>query len=110
MPRVSLRLIIVVAVVLAAASVFAQPAITVMSFNVESGGADPQTLGTTLEGLGAADLWGFSEVLDETWALAFQEAIASATRADFDTILGSTGRDDRLLIVYNATRLEPIRH
>lgn len=83
--------------------------LTVASFNVESGDATTSRLRQDLRRVPASDVWGFSEVLNDSWGAAF-EAELSSGGMNYDRILGSTGGDDRLLIVYNATRLERIRH
>lgn len=85
---------------------FAQD-LTVASFNVESGGADPVTLGGDLQRVPATDIWGFSEVRNASWGQAFDTALTTAGN-DYETILGTTGGEDRLLIVFNASRLERV--
>ncbi len=82
----------------------------VIAWNMETGGADPAVLANQIEQFQGIDLWGFSEVRNRDWALAFTEAAAEGEQAEFRMILGTTGRGDRLLIVYNASLLEEIRH
>ncbi|HEU4886931.1 MAG TPA: endonuclease/exonuclease/phosphatase family protein [Thermoanaerobaculia bacterium] len=81
--------------------------LTVASFNVESGGADPATLGQDLRRIPITDVWGFSEVRNASWAQSFDTSLTSAGN-DYETILGTTGGEDRLLIVFNSTRLERV--
>jgi hypothetical protein len=102
------------AYILAAILLFAGRAsaeeLTVIGFNAESGGADPQTLSTQIAAIRGCDLWGFSEVENEAWAEQFEQAAAQGGNADFRGILGATGGSDRLLIVYNYDRFEARRH
>jgi endonuclease/exonuclease/phosphatase family metal-dependent hydrolase len=82
----------------------------VIGFNVESGGANPAVVADLIEGRQGTDIWGFSEVQNAEWASLFEEASAEGESAEFRSILGSTGGADRLLIVYNADRLELVRN
>lgn len=79
--------------------------LTVASFNVESGDAEPPTLTEHLRRIPGTDIWGFSEVKDASWARAFDTAL-TAPGNEYETILGTTGGDDRLLIVFNSSKLE----
>lgn len=81
--------------------------LTVASFNVESGGADPAALGGDLRRVPAADVWGFSEVKNTSWGQAFDTALTTPGN-EYETILGTTGGEDRLLIVFNSSRLERV--
>ena len=78
----------------------------VVSWNVESGDADPKVLSGFIAQYEGCDLWGFSEVQNASWAQQFETAAEVGEHADFKRILGSTGRADRLLIVYNASEFE----
>jgi endonuclease/exonuclease/phosphatase family metal-dependent hydrolase len=78
--------------------------VSVASFNVESGEATTARLRQDILRVPQSDIWGFSEVLNDSWAAAFESALS--TTDDYDRILGTTGGDDRLAIVYNKTRLE----
>jgi len=96
--------VLLIATLACAASVRAQE-LTVIGFNVESGGADPQTLSAQIGAIQGCDLWGFSEVENADWAAQFERAAEQGENADFRGILGSTGGSDRLLIVYKRDRL-----
>jgi len=85
------------------------PDLTVASFNVESGDANPATLSDDLRRVAATDIWGFSEVQNASWAQAFDSALTTSGN-DYETILGTTGGEDRLLIVFNSSRLERLSH
>jgi hypothetical protein len=78
----------------------------VVGFNVESGGARPEVVDDLIAGAQGVDIWGFSEVQDQSWATAFAQAAAQGETGAFTPIRGSTGGGDRLLIVYNRDRFE----
>jgi len=79
--------------------------LSVVGFNVESGGADPQVVDDIVAAAEGVDAWGFSEVQNDDWAEIFEAAAEDGEGADFARILGGTGGGDRLLIVYDADRL-----
>jgi hypothetical protein len=60
-----------------------------------------------VSGFEGVDLWGFSEVT-ASWAGTLMQAASQGEEGSFDTILGTTGGGDRLLIVYNSTKLEKV--
>ncbi len=83
----------------------------VASFNVESGDAVPSVIARKHIGpLEDIDIWGFSEVQNESWLLDLEQGTEDGENADFKTILGSTGRGDRLAIAYNSNLLEEVKH
>ncbi|MBD2059585.1 endonuclease/exonuclease/phosphatase [Oculatella sp. FACHB-28] len=85
--------------------------LTVVSFNVESGGSDPIVMATQqMAPLDGVDVWGLSEVQNEAWVNALETGAEAGEQADFDSILGTTGGGDRLAILYNSTLLEAVRH
>ncbi len=75
--------------------------ISVLSWNVESGGSDPAVIAKQLKVLGEYDIYCLSEVdpksLDQN---------ATALGDNFMAINGKTGRDDRLQIIFNKDRFE----
>ncbi|WP_071517703.1 endonuclease/exonuclease/phosphatase family protein [Geitlerinema sp. PCC 9228] len=82
-----------------------------VGFNVESRDADPQTIAQEyVAPLENIDIWGFSEVRDGQWAQILEQAAEKGENADFGGILGTTGGDYRLLIVYNRDRFRELRH
>src|SRR5688572_17551139 len=83
--------------------------LTVAGFNVESGAANPNVIAEQIGPLDDIDLWGFSEVKNSTEARALQQGAEDGESATFESILGTTGSEDRLLIVYNSDRLELVR-
>lgn len=80
--------------------------LTVAGFNVESGAANPNVIAEQIGPLDGIDLWGFSEVKNSTDARALQQGAEDGESGTFESILGTTGGQDRLLIVYNSERLE----
>jgi endonuclease/exonuclease/phosphatase family metal-dependent hydrolase len=84
--------------------------IDVIGWNMESGGADVTVLAEQIDQFAGIDIWGFSEVQNLGWASAFTEAAGEGDQDDYQMILGTTGGGDLLLIVYNATLFEEIRH
>jgi endonuclease/exonuclease/phosphatase family metal-dependent hydrolase len=85
--------------------------LTVVSFNVESGGSDPVVIATQQMGpLDDVDVWGLSEVQNAAWVKALEAGAEAGENANFDSILGTTGGGDRLAILYNSALLEAIRH
>lgn len=107
MRRFLVLCIVLLGAVTAVQPAFAQDALTVASFNVESGGADPAALSDDLRRVPATDVWGFSEVQNASWAQAFDSALTTSGN-EYETILGTSGGEDRLLIVFNASRLERV--
>ena len=80
--------------------------IVVIGYNVESGGADPNTVATRIAEIDGTDIWGFSEVQNQNWANIFEIAAEDGESADFKQILGNTGGGDRLLIIYKDDKFE----
>lgn len=84
--------------------------LTVIGFNVESGDADPSFIAQNqikpLRPQG--ELWGFSEVADARWLDQFALA-ASSNAKPLQTVLGTTGKADRLAILYNDRKLERLK-
>jgi endonuclease/exonuclease/phosphatase family metal-dependent hydrolase len=85
--------------------------LTVVSFNVESGGADPVVIATQQIGpMDGVDLWGLSEVQNEAWVRALESGAEAGENANFNSILGTTGGGDRLAVLYNSNLLEAINY
>ncbi len=103
--RLATALVLVAGLAISAAQA---ETLEVVGFNVESGGADIDTLTDQVAEISnnkAVELWGFSEVRSE-WAAGLTNAAALGAGANFAHVLGTTGGADRLLIVYNSDRLE----
>ena len=75
--------------------------ISVLSWNVESGGSDPAVIAKQLKELGEHDIYCLSEVDPKSF-----EQNASALGDMFMAVNGKSGRDDRLQIIFNKDRFE----
>lgn len=83
--------------------------ITIVSWNVESGGADPAVVAARIKEIDGVDIWGLCEVQDATWAEAFRRAAGADEPGTFESVLGTKGGSDRLLVLYDIdqfTKLE----
>lgn len=78
--------------------------LTVVGWNTESGGADPDSVAARIAAFEGVDLWGLCEV-SSAWERVFTEAAAVGEGAEFRSVLGTTGSADRLLVIYRADRL-----
>jgi len=83
----------------------AQHNLTVLSWNVESGGNDSSYVAQRLRDLEGIDLLGLSEVR-ENEQNTFTSAAAFGENASYNSVLGQTGGGDRLLIIYNDDRFD----
>ena len=79
----------------------------VVSWNVESGGADKSTVANRMGTMDQVDIWGLCEVANTSWAIEFERQVDSTTR-DFKPLLGSTGGNDRLAILYDKKQFEEL--
>lgn len=92
-------------------SIFAQDdglPLTVISWNVESGEAAPETIAQRIAASQDIDLWGLSEIGNQTDANRYEIAAEDGENANFEDMLGTTGGGDRLLILYDADRFEAL--
>lgn len=78
----------------------------VVGWNLESGDANPRLLARRVADEEKVDIWGFSEVEGRRVAREMEIAAEVGENSDYKTILGTTGGEDRLAIVYNSARLE----
>ncbi|MEB3280865.1 MAG: endonuclease/exonuclease/phosphatase family protein [Lyngbya sp.] len=84
--------------------------LTVIGFNVESGDANPDYLANQyIKPIRGVDLWGFSEVQNQSWVNRFESAIEINNKADFQSFLGTTGNADKLAIIYNSNQLNLVK-
>lgn len=79
--------------------------ITLIGWNVESGGALQPVVSERIAAFDGVDIWGLSEVLQAD-AEAFTFGAEEGEGADFEFLLGTTGGADRLLLIWNADRFE----
>ncbi len=80
-------------------------ALRVVTYNVESGGAEATTTAENIATIQGESLWGFTECESQAWLDTFAAA-ADDGGQDFRTILGTTGYSDRLGIAYDAGVLQ----
>jgi len=85
--------------------------LTIVAWNVESGGSVASTIAGRIKAFQGVDLWGLCEVESESAAELFEQAAADGENADFVRIVGTTGLngsdpDDRLEIIYNTNRFQ----
>ena len=92
----------------ACVSVAAQT-IKVVSWNVESGGSNDQTIRQRMATFQGVDLWGLSEVASVSSAGVFETGAEDGEQANFNRVVGTTGASDRLAIIFNATRFQLMR-
>lgn len=83
--------------------------LTVIGWNLESGGSSSTAIAERVRRFQGVDLWGLSEVAGDATLKAFEVAAEDGEHADFQRLLSLTGCGDRLGIVFNATRLQILR-
>ena len=100
MQKLSLLLLLSITIVLANG----QTAINVISWNIESGGADMNVIASQMKANQNIDIWGLSEVPGQSVVNLLEAAAEDGENANFESFLSSTGGGDRLLIIYDADR------
>ena len=80
----------------------------VVGWNIESGGADLGFVTKRIAAFDGVDLWGISEVESLPAAEALRSAAGVGEGGPFELVLGESGRDDRLLILFDSDRFELI--
>jgi endonuclease/exonuclease/phosphatase family metal-dependent hydrolase len=80
------------------------PSISILAWNVESGGSDPNVIAQQLKELGSPDIVCLSEVGPNNFDL-----FKSALGATYIAINGTTGRADRLQIIYNSQKFDALQ-
>jgi hypothetical protein len=90
-----------------AASV-AGDAVSIVAFNVESDGSSDYVIGEQLAASHDIDLWILTEVWDHKWPGRLAEAAGRADGMPYERILGTTGRENRILLLYRPDRLRLI--
>jgi hypothetical protein len=79
---------------------------TLVSWNVDSGGADPQVAALWISEMKGVALWGLCEVRNDIWAKLFEEAADGVEPGRFIRILSPTGGSDRSCILYDKTQFD----
>jgi endonuclease/exonuclease/phosphatase family metal-dependent hydrolase len=85
-------------------TVTANEPLSVISWNVESGGADPATISKQLAELGRYDAITLQEV-DPRDANRYGQTIRRAYGKQYRYVLSNTGQSDRVLLAYDSARL-----
>lgn len=81
--------------------------LTVVGFNVEAGDASDHVIALQLEKSLGVDLWGLADVWDEGgWPDRLRAGAAIGEGSEFGAVLGKTGGDSRLLVLYRQNRLQ----
>lgn len=75
--------------------------ISILAWNVESGGIDPEVIADQLRELSGYDIYCLQEVANENF-----DRYTAALGPDFQSVNGRTGRNDRLQISFNSKRFE----
>ena len=83
--------------------------LTVVAFNVESGGSSDRVIGRQLERSSDVDLWGLTEIYRKGgWVESLRVAAGVGETAGFGAVVGSTGQDNESLVLYRTDRLRLI--
>jgi len=109
-PRRPALLIVLIFFVALTGGALGQARLKVVSWKVESGDSDPQTLTQRVRAFQGVDLWGFSKVQGDAVAAALEAAAEHGENANFDRVLGTTRGGDRLLVVFNSGRFQKVAH
>ena len=78
--------------------------ISILAWNVESGGNDPGFIAEQLKELSGRDVYALSEVSPDNFGL-----YAAAFGPEYESVESATGRGDRLQILYDDERFELVR-
>lgn len=79
--------------------------ITLVGWNVESGGALQSVVAERIAAFEGVDIWALSEVL-QVDAEAYEYGAAEGEGAEYEFLLGTTGGADRLLLIWDTERFE----
>lgn len=109
-PHRALTIIVLALAFACGSTISAQSRLTVVSWNIQSGQADPQQVATRIRAFQDVDLWGFSEVQNDTAAAILETAAEDGENADFSRIVGTTGGEDRLVIIYDSKRFTRVNN
>ena len=112
MYRLRLPGVVVIAIVLAfapfAQPVFAQPPvpIDIVTWNTGLDDADLSTITDRIRTFDGIEIWMLQEVWRANAASAIAAAVEDGENANYTAILGDSGRDLRLLTIFNADRFQ----
>lgn len=77
---------------------------TVVSWNTELNDADLDAIGERIAAFEGVDLWGLNEVTRASDQAPLEAAAEVGEGVDYQSVLGTTGGQDRLLAIYNSAR------
>jgi len=104
----SLRIPFTLVLLALTVSIQAAP-LTVVGFNVESGDSSDHVISLQLEKSVGVDLWGLVDVWDESgWPDRLREGAQQGENSEFGSVLGQSGGDSRLLVLYRKSRLRQL--
>lgn len=83
--------------------------IRVVSWNVESGGAQGSKVAKRIKAMDGIDLWGLSEVEPE-WKSIFETAAEDGESGDFKPFMTSISGTDQFLILFDKDQFEEVEH
>lgn len=90
-------------------SVAGAETLAVVGFNVDSDDASDDFISAQLRKSEGIDLWGLTEVWQkQDWPETLRIGAEQGGDAEFGSLIGSTGANDRMLILYRRDRLELI--
>lgn len=87
-------------------SLVSAQSLKVMSWNLESGDSDLAWLTERMRDFQGVDIWGLSEVQNTATANSLRLAAQHNENGTFRRWVGTTGGTDRLVVIYNNSRLE----
>ena len=83
---------------------------TVVSWNVDSGDADPHVISLRVAQMRGVDLWGLTEVRDDRWADLLKKAAQENQSGPVVPLFSPTGGSGRSLILYDAAQFELLQY
>lgn len=106
------RLCLALSLILLACPAFGEE-LTLVAFNVESGGADPDVIADQLTMLtdtmhAGVEVFVLSEVQQFSWGTIFDQELEDHTGREHGFWLSNSGGGDRLLVLFDKTRLKMI--
>ncbi len=106
--KLRVLLICVGLVTLAAFGSLADSSLLLVAWNVESAGANPEVVATRMASMPNVELWDLCEVSPSSWTDTFENTLEQETTRDFEVIHGTTGGQDRLVIIYDTAELDKL--
>lgn len=81
---------------------------TVATWNLESGDSDSELIAFQLATFEPVDIWGLTEVAGVFDSILFETGVELSSSSDYINILGTTGRSDKLQILFDSSKFELI--